>query len=299
MHFAIAESVVGTPVAEVEITVPLVRALLLAQHPDLAHLPINGVDAGWDNAMFRLGEQLCVRLPRRLVAAPLIEHEQRWLPKLAPQLTLPAPIPYRIGLPSSVYPWCWSVLPWLPGAPADLAEPHAAQALRLAEFLRSLHTPAPPEAPPNRWRGVPLTNRIVEVEERMERLTTKTNLITHELRTVWERALAAPLSNQSCWLHGDLHARNVLVENGAISGIIDWGDMTAGDVATDLAALWMLFADREARDVALLAYGADEATLQRAQGWAVLFGVMLLDSGLVDHPRHAVMGERTLLHAIA
>lgn len=289
----------GTPTAELEITASLVHHLLVTQHPDLAQFPIMAVDAGWDNVMFRLGEQFCVRLPRRQMAAPLIEHEQRWLPYLARQLTLPAPIPYRVGLPSSHYPWRWSVLPWLSGTSADLAEPDADQALRLAAFLRALHTPAPPEAPPNPWRGVSLTNRIAEVEARMQRLATKTNLITRELRVVWERALAAPLSEKSCWLHGDLHARNVLVENGAISGIIDWGDMTAGDVATDLAALWMLFADRHARGEALRAYGADDATLHRAQGWAVLFGVMLLDSGLVDHPRHAVMGERTLLRAVA
>lgn len=94
------------------------------------------------------------------------------------------------------------------------------------------------------------------------------------------------------WLHGDLHARNVLVKDGAISGVIDWGDMTAGDVATDLASIWMLLGDAGARAKARAAYGADEATWARAKGWAVLFAAILLDTGLTDTPRHAVMGER-------
>jgi aminoglycoside phosphotransferase (APT) family kinase protein len=129
----------------------------------------------------------------------------------------------------------------------------------------------------------------------MQRLKTKTNLITPELETIWHQALAAPIDVPATWIHGDLHARNVLVEKGVISGIIDWGDLTAGDLATDLAAIWMLFADRQARQEAIAAYtGVSDATWQRARGWAIFFGVVLLDTGLVDHPRHAVMGEKTL-----
>ena len=97
------------------------------------------------------------------------------------------------------------------------------------------------------------------------------------------------------WIHGDLHARNVLVEGGVITGVIDWGDITSGDVATDLASIWMLFADKNARKRAIAAYGkSDEATLARAKGWAVLFGAVLLDTGPVDNQRHAAMGEKTL-----
>jgi aminoglycoside phosphotransferase (APT) family kinase protein len=99
-------------------------------------------------------------------------------------------------------------------------------------------------------------------------------------------------------VHGDLHARNVLVQNGRITGVIDWGDLTSGDVATDLASIWMLFADAAARQNVITHYSRsqtmDEATLKRARGWAVLFGVMLLDTGLIDHPQHAAMGASTL-----
>src|SRR5690349_17446964 len=104
---------IGTPVAEFAIDSAFVASLLTEQHPDLAHLPLREIDAGWDNAMFRLGDRLAVRLPRRTAAAPLIAHEQTWLPQLAPQLTLPIPAPYRVGVPARGYPWRWSVLPWL------------------------------------------------------------------------------------------------------------------------------------------------------------------------------------------
>ncbi len=291
---------IGTPASDFQISASLVRSLLEQQHPDLAHLPIQTLDAGWDNTMFRLGEQYCVRLPRREAAAALIENEQIWTPRLASRLSLPIPSPCRFGKPALGYPWKWSVLPWLPGTPADLAEPAATEAVALAEFLRSLHTPAPSDAPTNAARGVPLWRRAPGIEERMRRLSVTTDLITESVRRTWETALQAPYAESSKWLHGDLHARNTLVENGAITGIIDWGDITSGDVATDLAAIWMLFSEQSARQKALSEYAdISEATLQRAKGWAVLFGVVLLDTGLIDHPRHARMGERILQRVMA
>ena len=288
-------SSIGTPISELEIDAALVYSLLEEQHPDLIHLPIHLVDAGWDNAMFRLGDQLSVRLPRRKAAATLIENEQTWLPLLADRLPIPVPTPHRLGLPAQNYPWRWSVLPWLAGVTAEQEEPHLNQAKLFASFLRSLHVPAPLNAPPNAVRGVPLNQRAVSVEERMQRLERKTNLITQKIKNTWHKALNTPIDVQAKWLHGDLHPRNILVENGAIAGIIDWGDITSGDIATDLASIWMLFCDRNARQQAIAEYGnVSDATLERTKGWAILFGVVLLDTGLVDHPRHAVMGERIL-----
>ncbi|NJM90215.1 MAG: aminoglycoside phosphotransferase family protein [Hydrococcus sp. RU_2_2] len=285
----------GTPRAELEIDATLVYRLLEEQHPDLTHLPIHLVDAGWDNAMFRLGDRLCVRLPHRNLAATLIENEQTWLPLLADRLPIPVPTPYRFGKPTQSYPWRWSVLPWLTGITADQQEPHANQAKLFASFLRSLHQPAPYNAPINTVRGVSLNLRAASIEERIQRLKTTTNLITPEIENTWNQALSATIDVQATWLHGDLHARNVLVENGAIAGIIDWGDITSGDIATDLASVWMLFRDRNTRQQVLAEYAnLSEATLQRAKGWAIVFGVLLLDTGLIDNPRHAVMGERTL-----
>ena len=288
-------SSIGTPGADLKIDAALVYSLLKDQHPELMRLPIHPVDAGWDNAMFRLGDQLSVRLPRRQAAAPLIQNEQTWLPRLSAHLPIPVPTPYRLGLPCQNYPWRWSVSPWLAGVPADQAEPHANQASLFASFLRSLHTPAPLHAPSNALRGVPLKQRAASVEERMRQLEGKTNLITQSIRNTWRMALNTPIDIQATWIHGDLHARNVLVDNGAISGVIDWGDMTSGDIATDLASIWMLFSERKVRQKVIAEYAnASDATLQRAKGWAILFGVVLLDSGLVDHPRHAAMGEKIL-----
>ena len=128
----------------------------------------------------------------------------------------------------------------------------------------------------------------------MQRLRLKTDLITPRLQEVWTHALDAPASTAPCWLHGDLHPRNILVLRGRITGIIDWGDITSGDVATDLAALWMLFEGAPLQEALALYNNIDQATLARSKGWALLFGVILLDTGLQDHPRHAAVGAKIL-----
>jgi aminoglycoside phosphotransferase (APT) family kinase protein len=289
---------IGAPVAELTIDLNLVRRLLGSQHPDLAHLPLQHVDAGWDNTMFRLGDRLAVRLPRRASAATLIEHEQTWLPLIADRLPIAVPKPERIGLPSAIYPWRWSVLPWLSGVTADRMAPHPEMAEPFAAFLRSLHVPAPANAPHNPVRGVPLIQRAATVTERMHHRKSIIDSISPEIWAIWDRAVKTSIDLPPTWLHGDLHARNVLVDKGRISGIIDWGDITSGDVATDLAAIWMLFSDRSSRQQAIAAYNTTAATLDRAQGWAILFGVVLLDTGLVDNPQHAVMGENTLRRVV-
>jgi aminoglycoside phosphotransferase (APT) family kinase protein len=289
----------GTPAAEHHIDEALVHALLLDQHPDLAQLTIRHVDAGWDNVMFRLGKELAVRLPCRAAVASLITHEQVWLPQLADGLTLPVPVPVRVGHPALGYPWDWSILPWLPGVSADHSDLDSTEGSRFGSFLRSLHMPAPQDAPPNPFRGVPLTQRAVMVEPRLHRLIESTTLITPHILQIWREALAVPIDVAPTWLHGDLHPRNILVEHRKISGIIDWGDITSGDCATDLASIWMLFAEPVARQQAFAAYGQpSQATLLRAKGWAVLFGVFLLDTGLVDNPRNAAIGERILRNLV-
>lgn len=284
----------GTPPAEVEIDEALLHDLLTDQMPELAELPITLLDMGWDNVSFRLGATRVVRMPRREVAVPLLESEQRWLPLLAPQLPIAVPAPIAVGEPGRGYPWRWSLLPWIPGQSADLDAPGADQADRFAGFLKALHQPAPEDAPNNIYRGVPLADRAQATIERMDRLRKATNRITPEIDAAWRAALATPFARESTWVHGDLHARNVLVDEGSLTGIIDWGDLTCGDGSTDLAAAWMLFEDRGARQRVLDAYDASTTMRLRARGWAVFFGLVLLDSGLVDHPRHAAMGEATL-----
>ena len=171
----------GTPAAEVEVDAALAQALLSEQHPILAHLPCVPVDAGWDNAMVRLGDAFCLRLPRRAAAAALIEHEQAWLPRLADKLPVQVPVPLWTGEPGCGYPWRWSIVPWLAGEPADLQPPHASEAPKLGAFLKALHTLAPADAPLNPVRGVPLQKRAPAVEDRMRRLESQSPLITREM----------------------------------------------------------------------------------------------------------------------
>ncbi len=285
----------GTPSAEVAIEPELVRSLLERQHPDLAGEPLTLAGEGWDNATFRLGGSLALRLPRRDAAAQLILHEQRWLPELAPGLPIDVPAPVRVGSADLDYPYAWSVVPWFEGATANVEPPVEAEADRLGAFLAALHVAAPASAPRNPVRGVPLEVRRDAVEERLDRLEVMTDCVDVRIRRVWADALAAPMDVGDTWLHGDLHPRNILVDAGRLSAIIDWGDVAAGDRATDLASIWMLFDERPARERVIAACGpTSEATLARARGWAVFFGTVLVDTGIVDHPAHAEIGERTL-----
>lgn len=285
----------GTPSAEVEIDVLLVSELLAEQHPDLQNLEVQFADAGWDNAMFRLGNHLAVRLPRRAIAATLLEKEQYWLPQLAKQLPTAVSVPHRIGLPTSHYPWHWSIVPWLPGQTVDEIQLNVNHARQLALFLKALHVAASDKAPKNPFRGVPLIQRTAMLNERMQRVETQTAMITPTVRSLWQQAVDAPIDLETTWIHGDLHPRNILADKNGITGVIDWGDLATGDRATDLAAFWYLFPEPHLRQFAIETYGEiSEATSARAKGWAILFGVVLLDSGLVAHVQHAAIGQKIL-----
>ncbi len=287
-----------TPAAEFAITVPLVRRLLREQHPDLAALPLTPFSNGWDNAILRLGDRLAVRLPRRERSAGLILGEQRWLGPIADRVGVPLPVPVRVGVPGSGYPWHWSVIPWFEGSPAA-ALPVAARrplAAPLAEFAALLHAPAPAEAPANPFRGVPLEHCRDRVHERLRGNTVPR---ADELLALWERLSATPpWPGPPVWLHGDLHPANVLVTSGdepRLAAVLDFGDLTAGDPATDLAVAWLLFdgpgrAAFRARLEALRA--VDPATWDRARAWAVLFGGLL--GALTDDPPLAAVGAHAL-----
>jgi aminoglycoside phosphotransferase (APT) family kinase protein len=281
------------PAAEVAITPSLVRDLLTDQHPDLADRPLVEIANGWDNVVFRLGDDLSLRLPRRSMGAALVLNEQRWLPELAGGLPLPIPAPVRIGVPGRGYPWRWSVCPWFDGdlaADVRLADP-AREAERLGAFLDALHRPAPVDAPDNAWlRGHP----IVALTRRLD-----THLATGAVRGVdavlrrWGELIAVDeWQHQPVWVHGDLHTANLLVADGAITAVIDFGDITAGDPAVDLAIGWMLF-DDGARAVFRSRVAADDALWARAEAWALYFAVIYLANS-ADNQRVRRMGEALL-----
>jgi aminoglycoside phosphotransferase (APT) family kinase protein len=284
----------------VDVTADLVRRLLAGQHPDLARLPVEFLANGWDNVMFRVGAELAARLPRRALGAQILVHEQRWLPLLAPRLPLPIPYPERIGHPAHGYPWPWSIVPYLPGEPAATADrldlPLAADAV--AGFLGAMHVPAPADAPPNPFRGVPLADRAENFGKNLDTLAGQVDRAA--VLGLWEDALAAPVfAGQPLWLHGDMHPANILVRDGRVTGIIDFGDITAGDPAADLSVAWMLLpaslhgAFRDAYQAYQVAAAADPALWRRARGWALNLALAFLAHS-ADNPLINGIGDRTL-----
>jgi aminoglycoside phosphotransferase (APT) family kinase protein len=297
------------PAADVDVTPDLVRRLLAGQHPDLARLPVEFMANGWDNAMFRVGDELLARLPRREVAAAILLNEQRWLSVLARDIQLPIPAPERIGVPAYGYPYSWSVVPYLPGQPAANADSLdlAGVAADLGGFLGSLHASAPPDAPANPFRGVPLVDRAESFEANLRLVSDRVDVGCAQ--RVWAGAVAAPAhAGPPVWLHGDLHPANILVSDGRVSGVIDFGDITSGDPATDLAVAWMLLplehhgtfraAYRSARSTRLGPAGSLDpaawtALWTRARGWALSLAVVFLAHS-DDNPQLMTVGCRTL-----
>lgn len=281
----------STPPADIEITIDLAKRLLRDQCPELSGLPVKIMEAGWDNVMVRVGSEMALRLPRRAIAADLILKEQKWLPWLAPRLPLSIPVPHYAGVPTSYYPYPWSLQFWLQGQPADVAPPEAGEAPVLAEFLKALHSlRVPYGAPTNPVRDCGLVGKKLDTEKRIQILIRETDVITDNILNIWQTGLEADVDRLRVFIAGDVHARNVLTKKGRLSAIIDWGDMCVGDPATDLASIWGLFADAKARRIAIEAYGMNQALQARTKGWAVFYGVILLQTGRKDTPRHAKMG---------
>jgi aminoglycoside phosphotransferase (APT) family kinase protein len=285
------------PPAEAEIDEGLVRRLLAEQHPDLADLPVEIIANGWDNVMCRLGDDLIARLPRRSLALRFLESEQRWLPELAPRLPLPVPVPVRTGKPGAGYPWSWSIVRYLPGQPAGRTPPDvpAGAARSLGGFLKVLHTQAPPDAPVNPVRGVPLEARNDAVAKNIDVLKKNNQIDCVRVQALWDAARATPRwDGPALWIHGDLHPANILVHDGKISAVIDFGDVTSGDPANDLSVAWMLFDDASDRDVFWQAYdpAVTAHTKQRAKGWALALSLVMMAHS-ADNPLMLAIGRRT------
>jgi aminoglycoside phosphotransferase (APT) family kinase protein len=294
-------TIMSKPPADLVIGSGLVRALLCAQHPDLADLPLVEAGEGWDNQLYRLGDSLGVRLPRRTLAADLIVHEQRWLPQLAARLPLPVPAPVRTGRPGCGFPWPWSIVPWFDGCSAavTLADP-ISMAEDLGRFLRALHQPAPEEAPPNPWRGVPLANRTPSVLECLKQLRDRVE--TACITRLWDASVSAvPWSDRPVWLHGDLHPGNLVVRGNRLAAVVDFGDLTAGDPATDLSVAWSTLPPTARPIFRAAASNAfdpiDDATWVRARGWALTLGLVCLANSF-DDPQLEALGHATVQAAL-
>jgi aminoglycoside phosphotransferase (APT) family kinase protein len=292
--FLAADTGGTTPPADVSMSLSLMAGLLSDQHPDLADLPLSMAASGWDNWMVRIGDGLCARMPRRAVADTLIAAEHAHLPRLAPYLPVRVPVPLRTGGPGRGYPYRWSVLEWLPGQTVARVPLAADQGRPLAGFLNALHRQPTGGLPDNPARNGGLNRFDDDVRRRLTRLVGTHPWLDALTAKVWEPALSVMGAERPVFLHGDLHARNVLSDGGRLSAVIDWGDMTCDDPMFDVAAVWHLLGDAGARAEALEAYGADPALIRRAKAWAMRIALVLVDTAGPDSREHEVMGQATL-----
>ena len=269
-----------TPPAEVDIDTALIEKLLHDQFPVMAG-EVRIVASGWDNLIARVGHDLCVRMPRRALSAPLVQHEADWLSRLAPTLPVEVPAPVAVGQPSADYPWTWLVCPWFEGRRlADVpVGDRALVATQLGAFALALHRPAPEAAPASPWRGIPLTALEPSVLERLTQIPADD---ARTLRAVWSRCVdAPPHQGPPVWLHADLHPLNVLAQKAspALRAVIDWGDLCRGDPATDLAIAWLAF-DQPGRTAFRAAaagrHPLDDPIWDRALAWAISLGMLFM-----------------------
>lgn len=288
---------------KVPIDASLVRRLVSTQFPQWAHLPIRPVElGGWDNRTFHLGERMTVRLPSAAAYALQVEKEHHWLPRLAPHLPLPIPVPLAMGQPADGYPWHWSVYRWLDGEVAsieciaDLRQ----FAIDLAEFLVALYridaTGGPPPGPQNFYRGGSLT--VYDDETRQAIAALEGAIDTKAATAVWEAALAATWRGSPVWVHGDVAAGNLLVRDGRLSAVIDFGTSGVGDPACDLAIAWTLLAG-ESRETFRAALPLDDGTWTRGRGWT-LWKALITLAALPDANALAASASRRIAdHVLA
>lgn len=261
---------------EVHVDAAVVRRLLAAQFPRWSALPIEPVaSAGTNNAIYRLGDELAVRLPRHPGATGQAPKERRWLPLLAPLLPLAVPEPLALGAPDDEYPWQWSVCRWLAGevATTDGIADLRGAALDLARFVDALHQ-VDATGGPAASRGKGLATRDAPTREAIAALAG--TLDPAALTAAWDAALAAPAwQRPPVWIHGDLYDGNLLESGGRLSGVIDFATMGVGDPAADLIVAWSLF-DATTREVLRAALAVDDATWARGRGWALSVALIAL-----------------------
>lgn len=301
---------------EVDIDAGLVLRLVSAQFPELAELPITAVPSwGTDNALYRLGEDKVARLPRHEPTVGRLEQEHRWLVELAPFVPLDVPEPLARGLPGEGYPWAWSIYRWLEGEPATTArvDDERRLAADLAALVAALQRIDADDGPPpsqlNAFRGEPLAQRDEQTRTWIAALTGRIDMAA--ATSLWEAGLAAPAwDGPPVWIHGDLDARNLLVRDGRLSGVVDWGCLGVGDPAWDVMVAWkMLSAATRDRFRAALSSSArawragwivDDATWARAQGLVVSQAVGALSYYTLEtNPELVREGERWLAEVLS
>lgn len=254
-----------------EISVNLVQTLIREQFPQWGNLPIRPVaKSGHDNRTFHLGEEMAVRLPSGEAYAAQAEKEIRWLPLLAGNISAPITRPIAKGEPSAAFPYCWSVNQYLEGETAgpENVPDLEAFARELAAFLRELQAVnikgAPGPGKHNFYRGAHIQVYDQEVQQAISQLEEV--LPGEELRQIWLQAKSSLWTGADVWIHGDIAPGNLLVQDGTLSGVIDFGMMGIGDPSCDYAIGWTFFNGESRR---ILLEGLDSGTIRRARGWAL------------------------------
>lgn len=284
---------------ELDITEALVRRLLQAQLPRWADLPLRTLRWGTVNAVYRLGESLLVRLPRREEWADAIALEHTWLPFLAPRLPAAIPEPVALCVPGEGYPLPWAVFRWLAGTPMPEAYRVDQEGLAedLASFVLAMQGIPLTGGEPTGGRGGPLADRDAPIRASIARLAGEVD--ADAVTAYWEHALAAPAwGGPPVWLHGDLMPTNLLIEQGRLAGVLDFGSCSVGDPACESLLAWMSL-DRHGRTRYRTLVDLDDATWARARGWALSCAVMALPYYRETYPVLADVARRTFAEVLA
>ena len=281
----------------------LARRLIDSQFPQWSDLPITAVELdGWDNRSFRLGSELTIRLPSGSWYAQQVEKEQRWLPVLEPQLPLPIPSPVARGEPDAEFPYPWSVYRWLDGEPASAARIGYLTdfASSLAEFLKALGriyaTDGPAPGQHNFFRGAPLSVYEQETVEAIETLGDE--IPAEDVKRVWADAMATSWERDPVWFHGDVAVGNLLVHEGRLAGVLDFGSSGVGDPACDIVIAWTLLTG-ESRDRFRAELDVDPGTWSRGRGWALWKALITLPEHLERGAPEAALPRRDIEQVLA
>lgn len=283
---------------EVDIDPELVRRLLAAQFPQLTDLPIREVEAtGTVNAIYRLGDHLYARLPRVQGWAQDLDKEWQWLPRLAPHLSLQIPEPFAHGHPESSYPFAWAIYRWIDGQPyADaLVDDEREAARELAQFVAELRRVAPVGAP----RGGRRPLRELDAVTRAAIRSAADAIDSDAATAAWELALQAPAWNGTpVWIHTDLLRSNVLVRDGRLRAVIDFGGAGVGDPAADVIAAWSVLGPT-GRGVFRDALDVDDGTWERARGFALHQAALIIPYYRETNPGFVAPAKRTVEEILA
>jgi aminoglycoside phosphotransferase (APT) family kinase protein len=272
---------------ELDVSAGLVRRLVAAQFPQWAALPVTELPAsGTENVMFRLGDDLVVRMPRLPGAVTVLRKEHRWLPWLAPRLPLAIPSPVALGTAGEAFALPWAIYRWLPGG-HDIAD-LPGTATRLGRFVAALHRVPVPAGAPRAYRH----GSFAGADESVRAAARDFGL--PDAIDVWEAASRlSPGSSREVWLHSDLLPPNLLTHDGHLSAVIDFGCAGVGDPAADLMAAWTVF-DSATRPLFRAEFDVDDVTWQRGRAWALVFGLGAWHYYRVSHPRFAELGRQTV-----